>query len=105
MKQVKLLSTRKARATGSSSCKCSSLEAACELCAVNDQIHRAVDHFQNGDEQMLDEPVLKKMEAADASAATDEGYLLKVRRQNLSENKNVKINKLLQECKAVEDQI
>lgn len=32
----------------------------------------------------------------------DESILLKVKRQNLSENKNVKISKLLQECKAVE---
>lgn len=39
-------------------------------------------------------------QAADEHA--DESFLLKVKRQNLSENKNVKITKLLQECKAVE---
>lgn len=41
----------------------------------------------------------------EADEHADESFLLKVKRQNLSENKNVKITKLLQECKAVEQQI
>jgi hypothetical protein len=43
IKQVKLFSNRKPRAIDSSECKCTSLEAGCELCAVNDQIAKAVD--------------------------------------------------------------
>lgn len=82
LKQVKLSSVKKAKAIVESSCKCSSLSAGCDQC-TKDQTDQVVDKFQNDDEQSL---------------------MLKVKRQNLSENKNVKISKLLQECKAV-DQI
>lgn len=84
LKHIKLLTVKKAKAIVELSCKCAPLSAGCDYC-TQDQLQKAVDKFENG---QIDE---------------DQSLLLKVKRQNLSENKNVKITKLLQECKAVEE--
>lgn len=83
-KHLKLLSAKKSKAIVELSCKCAPLSAGCDYC-TNDQIEKAVDKFENG---QIDE---------------DQSLMLKIKRQNLSENKNVKITKLLQECKAAEE--
>lgn len=73
LKQIKLLSVKKAKAVVESSCRCSQLSAGCEMCTKDQTTAKAIDKFENDEESLM----------------------LKVKRQNLSENKNVKISKLL----------